>query len=161
MTVDFNNNKNNQISYDDILLINSLCLFEGEPFGVLDQNRILSALGNQFQPYPNSEQASASVYKSLVINHGFMNGNKRTAVIVLYVLSLMINNHLKLSDQDLADLTYKIASEGGSHIDVSEISHQVFVCSPLNNEPSKDFNLKEEVTLFINNHRWLMEELGK
>ena len=150
-----------QISYEDALLINSLCLFEGEPFGVLDENRICSALGNQFQPYESSEQAFASVYKSLVLNHGFMNGNKRTAVIVLYVFSLMINNSLKQNDKELAALTYKIASEGGSQIPVDDISNLVFSKQRTNVALNKDFDLKEVVVSFINNHKWLMKELGK
>ena len=73
---------NKLISVNDIKLINSICLFMDEPFQILDINRIESALSNQYQPYPNLELAFASTYKSLVINHGFMNGNKRTAVIV-------------------------------------------------------------------------------
>ena len=152
------NMDNNTISYETTLLINSLCLFENEPFGVLDQNRILSALSNQFQPYEHYEQAFASVYKSLIINHGFMNGNKRTAVIALYVFSLMIDNELKLNDEQLAALTYQIASEGGSHIDVNAIAEQVFTEQVSNNIPNIDFNIKKVVTAFINNHKWLMEE---
>ena len=152
---------NDQISYEDTLLINSLCLFDGEPFGVLDEGRIRSALGNQFQPYENNELAFASVYKSLILNHGFMNGNKRTAVIVLHVASLMIGNNLKQSDEDLAALTYKIASEGGSQICVEDISDLVFLKQYTNATPARDFNLKEAVTSFINKHEWLMKELGK
>ena len=73
------------ISISDILKINELCLLKAEPFGVVDENRIYSDLGNQIQPYPSKEQAFASMYKTLVINHGFLNGNKRTSVIALYI----------------------------------------------------------------------------
>ena len=150
-----------QITYKDILRINKLCLLEGEPFGVVDENRIYSAHGNQFQPYPNNEQAFASMYKSLVINHGFLNGNKRTGVIALYIARKMIKNPLKISDEDLCELTYKIASEGGSQIPVEDIADKVFKKKPSNNELTKEFNIEELVSKYIKKHSWLMKELAK
>ena len=149
------------ITYNQLLNVNKLCLFEGEPFQVLDENRLKSALGNQFQPYENDELAFASVFKSLIINHGFMNGNKRTAAIILYISSLYINDPIKVSDEEFASLIYKIAGEGGSSISVEEISELVFkdkrnVCI------TKSIpNLEEVIKDYINAHQWLMIELGK
>lgn len=68
-------NIKDHITFGNLLKINELCLLKDEPFAVVDKNRIYSALGNQIQPYPSKEQAFASMYKSLVINHGFLNGN--------------------------------------------------------------------------------------
>ena len=150
-----------EITYEDILTINKLCLLDGEPFGVLDEGRILSAQGNQYQPYPNDEQSFASLYKSLVINHGFLNGNKRTGVIALYVASKMLNNPLNISDKDFCELTYKIASEGGSYISTEDIANQVFKNSSSGNELTKDFDIEEVVNEFIEDHEWLMKELAK
>ena len=148
-----------EITYKDILLINQLCLFSDEPFLVTDENRVRSALGNQFAPYDRDELSIASVYKSLVINHGFMNGNKRTAVIALYLFSKMIDNPIKINDQELASFTYRLADEGGSLIDVNEISDIVFKNN--NHEVDKDIDIKNETTKFIKEHEWLMKELGK
>ena len=151
----------NEITYNDVLLINQLCLFQGEPFGVLDEGRIQSALGNQYQSfYPTPELAFASVYRSLVINHGFRNGNKRTGVIVLYVASKMLNNELRLDDEGLNDLTYRIAGEGGSKISVQEIADQVFSYIHIDEEP-RDVDIEKTAKTFIHEHEWLMEELGK
>ena len=150
-----------EISLRDVEIINSLCLFENEPHQIVDKGRIESALGNQFQPYPRRELAYASVYKSLVINHGFMNGNKRTAVIVLYLASKMTGNELNISDKDLAALTYRIASEGGSKISVEDIADKVFKCYAT----VGDINVIQDVAFvakeFIESHEWLMKELGK
>ena len=85
-------NIKDNITFGNLLKINELCLLKDEPFVVVDKNRIYSALGNQVQPYPSQEQAFASMYKSLVINHGFLNGNKRTGVIALYISSKLIDN---------------------------------------------------------------------
>ena len=72
-----------EIIFDDVSIINSLCLFKCEPHQIVSKAAIESALGNQYQPYSRRELAHSSVYKSLVLNYGFMNGNKRTAVITL------------------------------------------------------------------------------
>ena len=74
----------------DVSIIDSLCLFEGEPHRLINKAAIKSALGNQYQPYSRRELAYASVYKSLVLDHGFMNGNKRTAVITLYIVNFYL-----------------------------------------------------------------------
>lgn len=149
------------ISISDILKINELCLLKDEPFAVVDKNRIYSALGNQVQPYPSKEQAFASMYKSLVINHGFLNGNKRTGVIALYISSKLINNPLKINDEDLCGLTYKIASEGGSQILVEDIANMVFKYKVSNKELSNNFDLENLVREYIKTHEWLINELAK
>lgn len=148
-----------EITYEDILLVDSLCLFEGEPFGVVDKNKILSAISNQYQPYPTHELAFSSVYKSLVINHGFVNGNKRTAVIVLYLASKILGNPIILNDEELASLTYKIAGEGGSLIEVEDLRNQIFGGD--NKKSSIEIDIEKEAISFINSHKWLMKELGK
>ena len=151
---------NKLISVNDIKLINSICLFMDEPFQILDINRIESALSNQYQPYPNLELAFASTYKSLVINHGFMNGNKRTAVIYLYIASKMIGHEINIGDKDLADLTYRIAGVDGSHISVEEIASIVYKNKKATKEYSEIDNIKELAKEYVNNHKWLMEVLG-
>ena len=149
------------ISISDILKINELCLLKDEPFAVVDKNRIYSALGNQIQPYPSKEQAFASMYKSLVINHGFLNGNKRTGVIALYISSKLINNPLKINDKDLCELTYKIAGEGGSQILVEDIANMVFKYKVSNKKLSNNFDLENLVREYIKTHEWLINELAK
>ncbi len=149
------------ITIDDVLIINSLCLFTGEPHQILNKAAIESALGNQYQPYSRRELAYASVYKSLVLNHGFMNGNKRTAVIALYIASLLIGNDLKINDKNLAKLTYRIAGENGSQIPVEEIAENVFKSYTSYDDFKEVNDVAYYVRKFINEHEWLMKELGK
>ena len=150
-----------ELTYKDITTINSFCLLENEPFQVLDNNRIESALGNQFQPYPRKELAIASMYKSLVINHGFLNGNKRTAVIALYVASKIAGNELNVSDQDLAALTYRIAGENGSKVPVEEIAYIVFGRHETTNGVCNTNDIEVFAKDYISHHQWLMNELAK
>ena len=154
-------NIKDHIIFGNLLKINELCLLKDEPFAVVDKNRIYSALGNQIQPYPSKEQAFASMYKSLVINHGFLNGNKRTGVIALYISSKLINNPLKINDKDLCGLTYKIAGEGGSQILVEDIANMVFKYKVSNKELSNNFDLENLVREYIKTHEWLINELAK
>lgn len=152
----------NEISFNDVLLVNKTCLFEKEPYQILDASRIESAIGNQFQPYETRELAFASVYKSLILNHGFLNGNKRTAVIVLYLASLMLNNPLVINDEDLAKLTYRIADVGGSKVSVEEIVSIIFSsCKTITKTSSVSDDVETLSRDYINNHKWLIEELGK
>ena len=153
----------NGISLCDVITINDICLFEKEPHQVIDITRIESAIGNQFQPYKNRELAFASVYKSLVINHGFLNGNKRTAVIVLFLASSMLGKSLTIDDEDLAKLTYRIAGENGSHISTEEIADQVFNSHITSNDikPMINGDLEQFAKSIVSNHQWLMNELAK
>lgn len=63
--------------------------------GIRDEGALLAALGRPFQTfdqhelYPTPIEKSAAIFESMIINHPFIDGNKRTAYILLrYVLSL-------------------------------------------------------------------------
>lgn len=115
-----------EVTVDVACIINKRVLKSGECFNVLDAARLESALGNQFAPYPFDEQAIASVYRSLVQNHPFENGNKRTAVVVLFLMSESINTKIALSEEELCELTYSLAMEGGGKISTTSIANKLF-----------------------------------
>ena len=93
-----------------------------EPFLIINNNGLESAIGNQFQPYELVEQIISIVFKSIILNHPFQNGNKRTAVACLK----LFNVSLKCSDEQIVNLTYKIAGENGSQISVNSIANILF-----------------------------------
>ena len=72
-----------------------------------------------------------------------------------------MGNEFKISDEDLAKLTYRIASENGGQVPVEEIAEEVFKCYAT----CGDFKKIDDITVyackFINEHEWLMKELGK
>lgn len=159
---DLNKIPGTQITFKVVKTINSLCLFDGEPFYVVDERKIYSALSDQYQPsYERKELAYASVFKSLILNHGFASGNKRTAVIVLYLFSKMIGNDIKLSDEELADLAYRIESGRDSGLSIEEIADRVFSHHESSCEVAKLSNIEELAKDLIRKHEWLMFELGK
>ena len=115
-----------ELTVDRVSEIDKNCLRPGENFRILDLNRLESALGNQWAPYPMEEQAIASVFRSLIQNHPFENGNKRTAVIAMSMMADSIGVDIVLNDKELGDLVYKLADAGGSLISVNSIANQLF-----------------------------------
>ena len=101
------------------------------------------------------------MYRSLVINHGFLNGNKRTGVIALYISSKLIDNPLKINDKDLCELTYKIAGEDGSQILIEDIANMVFKYKSSDKQLSNNLDLETLVREYIEKHDWLIKELAK
>ena len=115
-----------ELTVSDVVELNQTVLNPGEPFRILDLGRLESALGNQYAPYELDEQVIASVFRSLILNHPFANGNKRTASMVLKVLANSIKKDIVLSRDELGDLVYQIASEGGSQMPVNTIANKLF-----------------------------------
>jgi death-on-curing protein len=57
--------------------------------GVLNRGSIESAIGRPYSGYYRSiERKGAALIESLALNHGFVDGNKRTAVLALALLVL-------------------------------------------------------------------------
>jgi len=67
----------------------------GGSHGLRDQNLLLAEIARPFQTfdqqelYPTPIEKAAAIFESLIINHPFIDGNKRTAYLMLrYVLSV-------------------------------------------------------------------------
>jgi prophage maintenance system killer protein len=93
----------------------------GEPFGIYSQSGLESAVGQLLQGWYSDEEALASAFKSLILNHTFINGNKRTAVVLIQYFKDTV-----LTENQLYDLTMKIANPGGGQISKEEISNFLY-----------------------------------
>ncbi|NNU34587.1 type II toxin-antitoxin system death-on-curing family toxin [Mucilaginibacter sp. S1162] len=67
----------------------------GGGHGLRDKNLLLAAIARPFQTfdqqelYPTPVEKAAAIFESLIINHPFIDGNKRTAYLTLrYILTL-------------------------------------------------------------------------
>ncbi len=85
------------------------------PPGVRDENLLISAierpqtsLGDQ-RKYPSAEMAGAALLHSIVMNHAFSNGNKRTGLVCL--LTFLDKNSIlpTCTEDDLFKLTLRLA----------------------------------------------------
>ena len=84
--------------------------FGGLP-GIRDVALIESAIGRPYTGYyPRLHQKAAALAESLVRNHGFIDGNKRTAFIILFLFVLRSGYRFKPgSSEELEDLIVRVA----------------------------------------------------
>lgn len=97
------------------------------PAGVRDQNLLESAvarpttsLGDE-RKYPTVEMAGAALLHSLVLNHAFHNGNKRTGLVSLLVFLDRNNFLLTCTDKELFQLVLRLADHALS--DARDVTH--------------------------------------
>ena len=58
--------------------------------------------------YPKVLEKAAALFHSMILNHPFLDGNKRTALAVLYEFLKQNGYHLKAFEQELIELPLKI-----------------------------------------------------
>lgn len=108
------------INLDDLLGYNRLvCDKSNQTSCVINKNNLLSALSVQYSYFDTDNLIASALFRSLIVAHGFQDGNKRTAVICLFDM-----NPPNIPDSDLEDLAIKIAS--GIITDVEEIAHILY-----------------------------------
>lgn len=69
--------------------------------------------------YPDLFSKSAALMHSVIKNHPFVDGNKRTAITVASIFLLRNGYNLKTSNKELERFTLKVTNE---HIELQEIA---------------------------------------
>lgn len=106
-----------RISRDQVLMLHSMVIKQsGGIEGIRDNGLLDSALSLPFQSfnnqelYPSIQCKAARLCYSIINNHPFIDGNKRTGILVMLVF-LRINNILiQCKDKEIIDLGMGIAS---------------------------------------------------
>jgi death on curing protein len=105
------------ILLDDILAIHEKSLMDyGGGNGVRDLGLLESAIARPFQTfggedlYPDAFTKAAALGESLIINHPFVDGNKRTGIAGLLTLLMEYNLKVSSSEDDLYNLTIGIST---------------------------------------------------
>ncbi len=100
--------------------------FSGRP-GILDEGLLESALAQPQQTFfgellhPTiADQASAYLYH-LAKNHAFEDGNKRTALGVTETFIRLNGYNLELSNEELFELTIKVAKGELEKVEIAEV----------------------------------------
>ncbi len=89
--------------------------YGGAP-GIRDINLLDSALNRPFQTfggdelYPGPFEKSAAIFESIILNHPFVEGNKRTGFLLSATLLLEYNIVLTASEDSLYDFITKIST---------------------------------------------------
>jgi death-on-curing protein len=92
--------------------------------GIRDTGLLLSALARPFatfdqqELYPTAIEKAAAVFESIVINHPFIDGNKRTAYFLLRLILLKYDLDISATEDEKYDMT--IAASSGE-IRIEEI----------------------------------------
>ena len=96
----------NKLTEDDIIGLNiAICDKVNEQPLLINRNGLLSALSILDNDYYNNENEQiAAFFRSLIVNHPFKDGNKRTANIAIIIMKKPI-----CSRNTLIDITMKIA----------------------------------------------------
>ena len=106
-----------KISKDQVLMLHSMVIKQsGGMDGIRDNGLLGSALNIPFQSfdkeelYPSIQGKAARLCYSIINNHPFVDGNKRTGVLVMLVFLRINNIIIQCQDKDIIALGLSIAS---------------------------------------------------
>lgn len=135
----------NRLTFEDIILINKkICenFPETDSFQIINANNIKSALSVYDSYYDTDEEVAAALFRSLIIAHGFLCANKRTAFC-----ALVMTEAPNCIPDDIEKLAVEITQN--SHMDVKEIANKLY-------------NTQTEVSIeseAVDNNEAMVEEL--
>jgi len=105
------------ITLQDALLFHKILISgSGGPEGLRDEGLLESALQRPFSGfgdnffYPTIEEKSAAVVESIVTNHPFLDGNKRSGYFLMRIFLLQTDKDIKASEDEKYDFIIDIAS---------------------------------------------------
>lgn len=103
------------ITVNNIIDINKQFFDEAK---LIDENLLHSALSS-YMYFGDPVEQVASIYRGIVKNHAFKDGNKRTASIFLI---MVLNDYKKINDKDLEKLVLDVAN---NKYDVETIANKI------------------------------------
>ncbi|HHT9126720.1 MAG TPA: type II toxin-antitoxin system death-on-curing family toxin [Candidatus Brocadiia bacterium] len=108
----------NYLTPEQVLFIHYRLIEEtGGSHGIRDLALLQSAVArsmatfNNHDLYPDLFSKAASLMHSIIKNHPFIDGNKRTAITAASIFLLRNNCSLKASNKELERFTFKVARE--------------------------------------------------
>lgn len=116
------------IALEEVLKLHDLAIMRyGGSEGVRDVNMLESAIARPFQTFDNQElyldsfEKVAALFESLIKNHPFIDGNKRTAFLAAIVFLYKSGYELMAaSDETTYDFVVSVASSPISFTDISD-----------------------------------------
>ncbi len=107
----------NYLTPEQVLFIHSRLIDEtGGMHGIRDLGLLESAVSrpqavfNNAELYPTIFHKAAALAESLIKNHPFLDGNKRTAITSTAIFLQMNGHSLKASQRELVDFTLALAT---------------------------------------------------
>lgn len=95
------------IDYQEVLVIHQVLIKEfGGLQGVRDENALRSAIERPFSGfgetefYPTVEEKAGAILESIVKNHPFIDGNKRTGYVLMRLVLMNFGKDIRATTQD-------------------------------------------------------------
>ena len=115
------------ITKEDILFLHQIAIKEfGGSKELRDEKLLESAISRPFQTfegkelYPSPAEKASALLESIIINHPFVDGNKRTGYLGYRLLLLNSDKDIKATQSEKYDLVMKIASGEARYLDIFE-----------------------------------------
>ncbi len=104
------------ISTEDVLKIHKLLIDQfGGSHGVRDKSSLNSAINRPFatfdkqELYPEPVDKAAAILESIVTNHPFIDGNKRTGYVLARLLILKSGLDIKATQEDKYEMVIEVS----------------------------------------------------
>jgi len=113
------------IDYDEVIDIHQVLLKEfGGSEGIRDANALKSALERPFTGfgetmfYPSLEEKAGAILESIIKNHPFVDGNKRTGYVLMRLMLMYFGQDIQATQDEKYDFVIRVAS---GQLDFQEI----------------------------------------
>ena len=104
------------IDKDEVIRIHNVLIDEfGGSKGIRDVGLLESAISRPFQTFDNKDlyqspiDKSSAIFESLIKNHPFVDGNKRTAYVLMRLILLQYDLDIAASQQEKYDFVIEAA----------------------------------------------------
>lgn len=105
------------ISIQQVIRLHELSIeVYGGASGVRDYSLLESAVGRPYQTfgsedlYPTAYEKAAALAESIIINHPFVDGNKRTGFLSMLAILKMSKIEFDVTNNEIYDFTIKIST---------------------------------------------------
>ncbi len=122
------------ISAEQVLEIHKLVIDKfGGSSGLRDIGTLESAIARPFQTfgggdlYPTIIEKAAAICESILINHPFVDGNKRTGYILMESILLFGQLRIKLTDEEIYPFVISISTGEKKYEDIVALLQQNIV----------------------------------
>jgi death-on-curing protein len=120
-------------SFEEVIAIHQVLIDEfGGATGIRDQSLLEAALFRPTQTfdrkelYPTPIEKAAAVLESVVVNHPFVDGNKRTGYVLMRMILLEAGLDINASQEEKYDLVMGVAKGDFNHSRIAQwISEKV------------------------------------
>ncbi|HEY5511438.1 MAG TPA: Fic family protein [Prolixibacteraceae bacterium] len=115
------------IDIQDVIRIHEILIGNfGGSKGLRDHGLLESAISRPFQTfdkvdlYSNPVEKSAALIESIIINHPFVDGNKRIGYVLMRVLLMEFGFDIIATEEEKYDFVLKIAEGKYHHLEIIE-----------------------------------------